>query len=199
MACDDLVLEQTANPRAYAASLISFAEKIHRGRELALVNAVVGRVRQISQRVTRILDGKRASGPRAWKPALGLVSLLSGAALAVSSYAPQLVAFKDGSASPVVARHAVPAVLVPAALKAQPSARAAVVPVKLKLRSQPKPRLALARAVRQEVPAPDMTMMVRSMGYDAEGAQVVTLCIWRVREASNGLRTVETMYVVTKI
>jgi beta-lactamase regulating signal transducer with metallopeptidase domain len=199
MACDDLVLEQTANPKAYAASLISFAEKIHRGRELALVNAVVGRVKQISQRVTRILDGKRTGATRVWKPVIGLVTVLSGAALVAAPYAPQLVAFQDTSPSALVAKHVVPVELLPVVWEAEAKSRAAVVPVKLKLHSAPKPRIVMAQATQQAMQPPDMTMMVRSVGFDAQGSQVMTLCIWRVTEGKDGLRQVETMYVVTKI
>jgi beta-lactamase regulating signal transducer with metallopeptidase domain len=193
MACDDLVLEQTANPRAYAASLISFAEKIHRGRELALVHAVVGRVKQISLRVTRILDGKRSGRTRVWKPVMGLVAVLSGAALLAAPYTPQLVAFQDVSAPAIAASFApaAPRVFKQVAETRAVEKSAAVVPVKMKLRSVPKPRVVMAR---QEVPAPDMTMMVRSMGYDAQGSQIMTLCIWRV---TNG--KVETMFFVTRI
>jgi beta-lactamase regulating signal transducer with metallopeptidase domain len=199
MACDDLVLEHTANPKAYAASLISFAEKIHRGRELALLNALVGRVKQISQRVTRILDAKRPGATRVWKPVMGLVTVLSGAALVAAPYVPQLVAFQETSPAPLVAKHTVPAAVVPISLKAEPKMPAAVVPVKWKLHSSPRPRLILAKATQEEIQPPDMTMMLRSLGYDAEGSQVWTLCIWRVTEGRNGLRQVETMYVVTKI
>jgi beta-lactamase regulating signal transducer with metallopeptidase domain len=192
MACDDMVLEQTANPRAYAASLISFAEKIHRGRELALVHAVVGRVKQISLRVTRILDGKRSGATRVWKPVAGLVTVLSGAALLAAPYTPQLVAFQDVSAPAIAAFH-VPAPQVFKRVEAAHAVQSSSVvsPVRMKLRSVPKPRVVMAR---QEVPAPDMTMMVRSMGYDAQGSQIMTLCIWRV---SNG--RVETMFFVTRI
>ncbi|HEX4487783.1 MAG TPA: M56 family metallopeptidase [Terriglobales bacterium] len=190
MACDDLVLEQTANPRAYAASLISFAEKIHRGRELALVHAVVGRVKQISQRVTRILDVKRAGATRVWKPVMGLVAVLSGVALVAAPYTPQVVTFQDSSSGPVLASFHPPA--APPVLKQVAGKQAAVAaPAKMKLRSVPQPRVVMAR---QEIPAPDMTMMMRSVGFDEQGAQIMTLCIWRV---TNG--KVETMFFVTRI
>jgi hypothetical protein len=39
-----------------------------------------------------------------------------------------------------------------------------------------------------------MTMMMRSVGFDEQGAQIMTLCIWRV---SNG--KVETMFFVKRI
>jgi beta-lactamase regulating signal transducer with metallopeptidase domain len=211
MACDDLVLEQTANPKAYAASLISFAEKIQRGRELALVHAVVGRVKQISQRVTRILDAGRPSATRVWKPVMGLVTVLSGAALLAAPYAPRLVSFQEMSSVPVAKgeRIAVNAVAVPLKLKegsaktqvvqARTQLRAAAVPAKLKQRRTPMPQLVLAKAMQPEVQPPDMTMVMQSMQYDAQGAQVWTLCIWRVTEGKQGQRQVEATFLVTKI
>lgn len=189
MACDDLVLEQTANPRAYAASLISFAEKMQRGRELALVHAVVGRVKQISQRVTRILDAKRAGATRVWKPVVGLITVLSGVALVAVPYAPQLVAFQDVTPAPLAASFRPPA--APSVFKQVAVNQTAVVPVKTKLRSISRPHVMMAR---EDVAPPDMTMMMRSVGFDEQGAKIMTLCIWRV---TNG--TVETMFFVKRI
>ena len=205
MACDDLVLEQTANPRAYAASLISFAEKIQRGRELALVHAVVGRVKQISQRVTRILDAKRPSATRVWKPVMGLVTVLSGAALVATPYAPRLVSFQETSptrveSASIPARSAVAPIATGQAAKPKAiQMHAVMVPVKLKVRSMPKPHVILAKATQREIQSPDMTMVMRSMRYDEQGSQVWTLCIWRVTEGKEGQRHVEAMFVVTKI
>src|SRR5208282_4759507 len=48
MACDDAVVAQTSSPRAYASSLISFAEKLHSARTLALAQFLVSRMRQMS-------------------------------------------------------------------------------------------------------------------------------------------------------
>lgn len=95
MACDDVVLAQTASPKAYASSLISFAEKLQSARALALAQALVSRMRHMSLRVTQILDGKRSGRTRLWQPALalsaGTLLLVFGAA----PYAPQLVAFQN--------------------------------------------------------------------------------------------------------
>jgi hypothetical protein len=71
MACDDMVLAQTASPRAYASFLISFAEKLQNARGLALAQALVSRMRQMSLRVAQILDSKTARttprfGSRFW-------------------------------------------------------------------------------------------------------------------------------------
>jgi beta-lactamase regulating signal transducer with metallopeptidase domain len=95
MACDDIVLTQTASPKAYASSLISFAEKLHSARGLALAQALVSRMHQMSLRVAQILDDKRPSRNGLWKPALfasaGLLAMVFGAA----PYMPRLVAFEN--------------------------------------------------------------------------------------------------------
>src|SRR5579864_1086643 len=98
MACDDIVLAQTANPRAYAQCLVSLAEKnllLRRG--LALAQAAVGRMRQTTQRVLQILDARRPGGVRVWKPAPWLVGTFSVVCLVSAGHAPQLVAFGDAA------------------------------------------------------------------------------------------------------
>ena len=100
MACDDAVVAQTANPRAYAECLTRLAEKSFVRRSLALAQAALGRVRQTSLRVAQILD---ASQPRVtrpnWKPAMLLVAGFSIACASGISRAPRLVGFEDSSPS----------------------------------------------------------------------------------------------------
>jgi len=96
MACDDLVLAQTSNPRAYAKCLVSLAEKgVILRRGMALAQAAVGRMRQTTQRVLQILDARRPSGVRVWKPAPWLVGTFSVVCLVSAGHAPKLVAFSD--------------------------------------------------------------------------------------------------------
>jgi hypothetical protein len=98
MACDDFVLAQTSNPRAYAQCLVSLAEKnliLRHG--MALAQAAVGRMRQTTQRVLQILDARRPSGVRVWKPAPWLVGAFSVVCLVSAGHAPQLVAFGDAA------------------------------------------------------------------------------------------------------
>jgi len=96
MACDDMVLVQTASPRAYASSLISFAEKLHSARTLALAQALVSRMHQMSQRVTHILDAKRPSHTSVWKPVLGfstgIIALVVALVFGAAPYMPRFVA-----------------------------------------------------------------------------------------------------------
>jgi beta-lactamase regulating signal transducer with metallopeptidase domain len=95
MACDDLVLAQTAGPRAYATSLISFAEKLQNARSLALAQNLVSRMCHMSLRVTQILDEQRPKGTRLWKPVLGLSAGMFAMIFGAASYAPRLVAFEN--------------------------------------------------------------------------------------------------------
>ena len=95
MACDDLVLAQTANPRAYAQCLVSVAEKSFLRRGLVLAQAAVSRMRHTSLRVAQILDRNRPGAIGVWKPAVGLVGVFTVACLMAFTRAPQLVAFRS--------------------------------------------------------------------------------------------------------
>jgi beta-lactamase regulating signal transducer with metallopeptidase domain len=95
MACDDVVLSRTANPRAYAECLVAVAEKSFMRRGLALAQAAVNRMRHTSLRVSQILDANRSGATLVWKPALYLVAAFSVVCIATLSRAPELVAFQD--------------------------------------------------------------------------------------------------------
>src|SRR5262249_21669490 len=95
MACDDLVLAQTSNPKVYAMSLLSLAERVGLGKGIALAQAALGRAHQTSQRILRILDAGRPKATRVWKPALGLVTAMSAVAIMAVPYTPNLISFED--------------------------------------------------------------------------------------------------------
>jgi beta-lactamase regulating signal transducer with metallopeptidase domain len=95
MACDDAVLAETTNPRAYAQCLVSVAEKSFIRRGVALAQAIVNRMRQTSLRVSRILDVNRSGATRVWKPALYSVAAFFVVCLVSLPHAPELVAFDD--------------------------------------------------------------------------------------------------------
>jgi hypothetical protein len=95
MACDDAVLANTGNPRAYASCLIELLEKSCARRGWTMAQAAVHRAQELSQRITRILDPKRPASTRVWKPALALATVFSLACFAISFSAPRLVAFKS--------------------------------------------------------------------------------------------------------
>ena len=77
MACDDAVLARTANARDYAQCLTRMAEKSFLRRQVILAQAAVNRMRQLSLRVTQILDTKRPGTTRLWWPAVPLVMVVA--------------------------------------------------------------------------------------------------------------------------
>ena len=99
MACDDAVLANTGNPRAYASCLIDLLEKSCARRGWTMAQAAVHRAKDLSVRIAQILDSKRPASIRVWKPALALTSILSLACFGVSYSMPKLVAFGPASSN----------------------------------------------------------------------------------------------------
>jgi beta-lactamase regulating signal transducer with metallopeptidase domain len=113
MACDEAVLAETASPRAYAECLAHLAEKTLIQRSVALAQAALGKIRQTSLRVARILDVNRACATGlAWKPAVSLIIAFAVVCVVGVSRAPRLIAFSDGasgrSSAPLVFSAVVP-------------------------------------------------------------------------------------------
>jgi len=121
MACDEVVLAQTENRQAYAECLVSLAEKSFVQRGLALAQAAIGRARDTSLRLARILDGNRPNSARLFRPAFGVVAVLAVGGLFVLPNAPRLVAFRDTAPAPITA--------ITAAERVPQVWQAAVVPV----------------------------------------------------------------------
>jgi beta-lactamase regulating signal transducer with metallopeptidase domain len=151
MACDDIVLAQSASPKAYASFLVSFAEKLQNAHTLELVQALVSRMRQMSLRVAQILDARRSRSTGLWAPVvainMGLAALVMGAA----PYVPQWVVFRNPPSQTQPARiqtsridaasgEAQPAVARSATVVSRPMAQ----PVSLRLDSSPQPAVILA-------------------------------------------------------
>jgi beta-lactamase regulating signal transducer with metallopeptidase domain len=95
MACDDAVLAQIDTPRVYALCLARVAERGFLRRQMALAQAAVDRVRQLTQRVTRILDGNRPRSTQLWKPALPMVAAIALLCAVSTSRTPRLVSLHD--------------------------------------------------------------------------------------------------------
>jgi beta-lactamase regulating signal transducer with metallopeptidase domain len=95
MACDDAVLAHSGSPRGYAECLAHLAERSFLRRQFALAQAAVGRVRQLTARVTRILDPDRPQATQTWKPALPVIIVLAGLCALPASFTPELVRFAD--------------------------------------------------------------------------------------------------------
>jgi hypothetical protein len=225
MACDDLVLAETktTSPQAYAECLVALAEKSFLRRGLALAQAAVDRLRQVSLRVTRILDANRPRATQVWSPAPVLVGGVSLVCLMALSYAPaRLVSFGNGANPPSATNsiaagdfeasqmwypgaHVVPAKLQSRAEEiSQEQSNSAPVAAKSAVTSPFKPRskpdFIPASAVQHRTKAPMLvrtsvasdslvpqtlflvmqTEVVRTRQYDASGAVVWDLCVWRV-------------------
>src|SRR5215469_5028667 len=75
MACDDHVLRSVASPMDYAQCLKRVAEKSFLRKQIVLAQAIVSRMRQVTLRVTQILDSNRPSTTRIWKPAFPVMVL----------------------------------------------------------------------------------------------------------------------------
>jgi len=95
MACDDAVLAHSGSPRGYAECLAKVAERSFLRRQIALAQAVVGRVKQLTTRVATILDPDRPRAAHLWKPAIPVVMVLAGLSALPASFAPELVSFSD--------------------------------------------------------------------------------------------------------
>lgn len=95
MACDDAVLAETGNPRAYAECLVSLAEKSFVQRSLALAQAAISRACETSIRLAQILDVERPQGARVFKPALGLMTVIAVVCMVMLPSAPRLIAFEQ--------------------------------------------------------------------------------------------------------
>jgi len=162
MACDDVVLSRTRNPRAYAECLVSVAEKSFVRRGLALAQAAVSQVRQTSMRVLQILDRDRPGAIRVWKPAVGLVGVVSIASVIGLGRAPQLVAFRDSVPAVSMASAVVP----PAIAMNSVSKTTALSPAK-RTRPAPQPKPVVARNTPQ--PAGEWQAFETSFVEEAEG------------------------------
>jgi beta-lactamase regulating signal transducer with metallopeptidase domain len=192
MACDDLVLAQTSNPRTYAKSLLSLAERVGLGKGIALAQAALGRAHQTTQRIMQILDTGRPRATRVWKPALGVVTAMSAIAIMAVPYTPNLISFEDhkvNSSAVTLANANRPEIVSRVTLKesapiraiggqkavqVKPSTQAVVIKVK----PGRNPLMVQARA--QEVAAPAMFVVLRAVEYDETGISVWTLCVWQV-------------------
>ena len=226
MACDDMVLAQTASPRAYASSLISFAEKLQNARALALAQALVSRMRDMSLRVAQILDAKRPMRTALWKPILGLSAGMLALVFAAAPYAPRFVAFQtqpsqsqtrqihatqqatNAETRPVAAdaassRTEAARVVRQSSLAPQPRAipaafnpRAAMVPVQLGA-SPSRSVIMRAKATQEELPIPETFVILQTAQYDDSGSGIWTLCIWRVGGGVLAERQLESAVIVS--
>jgi beta-lactamase regulating signal transducer with metallopeptidase domain len=170
MACDDAVLAETASPRAYAECLARLAEKTFVSRGIALAQSVLGKVRQTSARVARILDVNRpAPGRYTSRLAVPLVAILAIACAGLYSRSPKLIAFERSSqaqAQPPIYENARLSAAA-SVLRAQQTASLAVTPVKLTERSVNRktlhePKIAALPPKSPKVPQESLVHLTRS-------------------------------------
>jgi beta-lactamase regulating signal transducer with metallopeptidase domain len=108
MACDDVVLAHTENPRAYAESLLSVAERSFVRRGVSLAQAAVNRMRETSTRISQILSSKRSGKSGSWKPASMVLAASSILSFMVLPHVGSLVSFQNNSSVRSAAKLVVP-------------------------------------------------------------------------------------------
>jgi beta-lactamase regulating signal transducer with metallopeptidase domain len=119
MACDDAVLAQTLNARAYAQSLAHVAERSFLRRRIALAQAAVDRMRQLSLRVAQILNEGHPRTTKLWKPALPLVAVIAAVSAVATSGMPKLIGIADQPPT-IAAAKPLPTTPAPALESARP-------------------------------------------------------------------------------
>jgi Zn-dependent protease with chaperone function len=180
MACDDVVLAETANPRGYAKCLIALLEKSVVRRGWTMAQALVQRAREASLRLARILDASRAdtraNTRNIWKPALGMVSAFSLLCLALLPRIPQFVAFAPNPAATY--RHSVDFQSAAFAQSDLPLAR--VIPAALRISASGTVRKNLPRPATRVVPGPPPQQL-----REQHSAPQVAATRWRVESQRN--------------
>ena len=200
MACDDRVLARVESPKAYAACLVSLAEKGFLRRGLALAQAAISRVKDTTLRITQILDRDRPAATRVWKPALVLLGGFTFSAMVAIPHMPRLVSFARPEpaaqmASSTVDPIAVPVVPAKLTLPEQGQKAMPVAPeVKRNVTRQLAPKhvnrvpVTEARATDEQRPGAFLVVM-QTEQFTAPDASVVTLCVWRVTWIAPAHRT----------
>jgi beta-lactamase regulating signal transducer with metallopeptidase domain len=102
IACDDAVIAATHSARSYAECLAHLAEKTFVQRSVALAQAAIGKMRQVSTRVAQILDSDRStnSAPR-WRTAATLVTGLAVVFAVAASTSHELIAFQPAGSQAI--------------------------------------------------------------------------------------------------
>src|SRR5450755_551339 len=228
MACDDIVLAEISSPRAYASSLISFAEKLRDVRSVALAQSLLSRVCQMSLRLAHILDTKRTSRNGPWKPVLGVSCALAVLIFGAAPYAPRVVAFQPQSSLEQTAhnqpvqqaakdettevtdsaknRTEVTSVAAPHRVAPQPRAiqvayhpRNPVFPARLKKIPPPAPLIIRMQGVQEDQWMPATFVILQTTRFDASGSGIWTFCVWKVGGANQKEARWESAIVVSVI
>lgn len=218
MACDDLVLAQVASPRNYASFLISFAEKLQNARTVALTQALVSRMHQMSLRVAQILDEKRTGHSKLWIPTLVANASLLALIMSAAPLVPRLVTFKPGlgrnpqtqmaesnraakiSAVKAIAPRDAPKpdlALQPKAILASWNPRRAVLPTSRAAKSNLLVNNAThAKVALKKRSTPETFIVVQSTEFDSSGSEYLALCIWKINPRNVAGRQLESAIVL---
>jgi beta-lactamase regulating signal transducer with metallopeptidase domain len=224
MACDDVVLAETKNPRAYAECLVSLAEKSFVRRGLAMAQAVIGHARETSQRLAQILDVNRPSATSVSRPALSLVAIFGALSLVILPDMPKLIAFESPTPAPVFASADVEprlpqGAIVPAVAQVENhpvvnadyhvgKRRVSTVPAFLPLTKQvgakrkqsnpPQPQL-VRTAVQQPTPMPQFLFVMQTTQFDGRGSARVSFSVWQITFTPADGNTVPATVIVKSI
>jgi beta-lactamase regulating signal transducer with metallopeptidase domain len=227
MACDDAVLAKTANPEAYAECLVSLAEKSvarrFAQRSLALAQAVIGRAKNTAIRLAHILEGNRTHSSAVFKPTLGIATVLVVAGTIALPHTPKVIAFESAAppavasstnATPQFAQVMVVPTSFPTTVEASPQAiekkhKAPTLPIdrttsipkteKAIQKSSPPPAELVRASLQQEIPAPELLFVVRTMQFDDSGFAMVHLSVWRVTFDPDQQQAVRQEFIVRKL
>ncbi|HEU5451978.1 MAG TPA: M56 family metallopeptidase [Terriglobales bacterium] len=197
MACDDAVLAATSSPRAYAECLARLAENSVLRRGISLAQAAVGRMRQLTARVTRILDADRPSpsGPRKW--AVSVVGSFAVICAAVAWHAPRLVSFAapateahryapaDGVVGREIYAPAIAASYVPDASRAHLTVARQAEPATSAGKPAAKPRAAVTPRVKSKRPA-ERRSVLQAKAAAPQPARVVMVYFVQAHDAASG-------------
>jgi beta-lactamase regulating signal transducer with metallopeptidase domain len=206
MACDDMVLAHTANPKTYAESLVSLAERIHCASVLALAQAALGRMKHTSLRIAQILDGTTSRTTPGWAPVIGAVAAISTAAFLALPYAPQLIAFQDKMQPVLSATAAAGSLPDRQVAKASTSgsvalnSRAVAFSARAKMTGRTQPKVMMAKAVATRIaPGAQVVVVVQSTACKGCGSTVWTLCIWRITPRNPADQEPQTTIIMNSI
>ena len=204
MACDDAVLAEIENPRAYAECLAHLAERSFIQRTVALAQAAIGRIRQTTLRVAEILNPTRARKSNSIaKPAVCMVAVFAVASVLLISRTPQLIAFDSGGTAHVTVATASPSEMRTEFRAPVPTNNAVlkVVPAKLETRvaasraqKKPKAPTILARS-KPDVPRMNTLVHLVSFRESAVPVAITETTFVVVEDNSRGL-VVGTIYQI---
>lgn len=211
LACDDMVVSRTRNPRAYAASLVSlaertFAKKRRLGRALAMAQNALGRLQQTSTRLAEILN-TQGSRSRNWRPAVGIVAVLTLAVFGTLPYTPEVVGFSNNvkasnasleSASVRLNTVAKPRVGVAQKTVLPQKPRIEVIPASVRW-SQKTPRRSLVTRTSYPARSSAEMLLVVETETSESGQAVWTFCVWRIDSGEPSMRNVEESIVLNSI